>query len=290
MRLDYLLLYLSCISAAMLSSCGDGGKSALIAQRDSLLYINDTQQKQIEYFNLFMSTVSSSIDSIANEESMLFVCHDQEKTLTKKEITQRIKALGQLIERQKLRIVQLEDSLKLQSAGKENVVKLQNIITYLSVQLEEKEREIDELRNNLAKTRHSISKLRSDVKALNDSVVVMEKRTATMDNTLSVQDAIINEGFFKIGTKKELESLGIISKGGLFKKQKLHYEKFSETVFTSIDIRNFLEIQLNSKNPKILTPVANGSYEFIKNGNKTTLRILNPTTFWEVSKYLVIQL
>lgn len=283
-----------CISCVILTlwicSCVDGGKSDLVAERDSIISVNKEQKRQLEELKLFVNIVSSSIDSIANEESMLFVSHDPERTLSKKEIKERIEVFAELIERQKLRITELEDSLKIKMRNKEDITKLQNIISYLNIQLEEKNREIEVLRNDLEKKKSNIKQLHSKVKVLKDTVVIMEEKTLVMDKVLSTQDAIINEGYFKIGTKKELEKAGIISGGNLFKKQKLNYENFSNDNFARIDIRDFSEIEINSKKPKILTPVAPGTYELISRGDKTILKILNPNAFWEVSNYLVIQL
>ena len=74
--------------------------------------------------------------------------------------------------------------------------------------------------------------------------------------------------------------------------EKSEYSNVDKTKFMKVDIRKFRSIQLKSNNPKILTPMPNtSSFHFDDNldGN-VTLIIDNPTKFWSVSNYLIIQL
>ena len=57
-----------------------------------------------------------------------------------------------------------------------------------------------------------------------------------------------------------------------------------------IDIRTDKEIKLYSKRAELLTTHPAGSYELVKDAKgQLTLKITNPTEFWSVSRYLVIQ-
>ena len=59
--------------------------------------------------------------------------------------------------------------------------------------------------------------------------------------------------------------------------------------FTKIDIRVDKGIKLYSKSAKLLTNHPACSYSLDKDASGMyTLRITNPTTFWSVSKYLVV--
>ncbi len=264
---------------------------ALIAERDSIRSINDQQQQQLDELNLFVTTISSSLDSIATQESLLFVSSDPERTLTKKDIRERIEALEQLIGRQRQRITALEDSIRLRGMGDSlKLDKFQSIISFLKVQLGEKDKEIAKLREDVSRKNKRITKLQSSVEELSSNIATLEQKTAVLDKALTTQDEMINKCYLKIGTKKELEQAGIITKGNIFKKAKLNYTNFANANFNEVDIRNLKEITINSKNPKILTPVTAGTYELAGNGYNTILRILNPTKFWEVSNYLVIQI
>ena len=65
---------------------------------------------------------------------------------------------------------------------------------------------------------------------------------------------------------------------------------FNKDYFTPIDIRYDKEIKLYSKNAKVLTTHPAGSYALEKDSNgQYEIHITNPTKFWSVSKYLVVQ-
>ena len=67
-------------------------------------------------------------------------------------------------------------------------------------------------------------------------------------------------------------------------------DDFNKDYFTQIDIRDTKEIKLYSKSAKLLTTHPEGSYVLAKDAKgQYVLRITNPTEFWSVSRYLVIQ-
>ena len=78
---------------------------------------------------------------------------------------------------------------------------------------------------------------------------------------------------------------------GLFKKgQVLKDSDINKDYFTQVDIRTTKEIKLYSKRAELLTTHPSGSYELVKDDKgQLTLKITNPTEFWSVSRYLVIQ-
>ena len=77
----------------------------------------------------------------------------------------------------------------------------------------------------------------------------------------------------------------ILEKGDVLKSA-----DFNKDYFTQIDIRTDKEIKLYSKRAELLTTHPAGSYELVKDAKgQLTLKITNPTEFWSVSRYLVIQ-
>ena len=134
-----------------------------------------------------------------------------------------------------------------------------------------------------------LSSVQSSVSSLSETNTQLADKVERQVQALSVQDEIINEGYVKIGSKKELEAAGLLS-GGFMKKTKVNYDNLQKNVFNKIDIRNYKEVTISSKNPKILTKMPASSYSLTKNGNGTsTLKILDPTAFWSVSNFLIIQ-
>lgn len=88
-----------------------------------------------------------------------------------------------------------------------------------------------------------------------------------------------------IASKKELEKRGIIKKGRLIAQNALDRSKFAK-----VDIRKLREISFSARKPKLLTTMPESSYELTTDGNQNyTMKITNPTAFWSISNYLVIQ-
>ena len=103
-------------------------------------------------------------------------------------------------------------------------------------------------------------------------------------------DKALNAAWFVYGTKKELKEQGIVDERFLAKDRVLQNSDFNKDYFTQIDIRKDKIIKLHSKSAKLLTTHPDGSYEFIKDEKEQqVLLIEDPTEFWSVSRYLVIQ-
>lgn len=101
---------------------------------------------------------------------------------------------------------------------------------------------------------------------------------------------MLNEGYVKAGTKKELQAAGLLLSSGLFGKKKLDVSNLNPEQFTKIDIREFQELKIAGKKPKILTQMPESSYRFDSHSDgTTTLVITDPLKFWGISNFLVIE-
>ena len=78
---------------------------------------------------------------------------------------------------------------------------------------------------------------------------------------------------------------------GLFKKGDVMEDSgFNKDYFTQIDIRNINEIVLGTKKAKVLTTHPEDSYTVVEGGDgMLTLKILDSTKFWSVTRYLVVR-
>ena len=113
---------------------------------------------------------------------------------------------------------------------------------------------------------------------------------ASQKTTIAEQDQAIHEAFVTIGTSKDLKARGLLT-GGFLAKKRVDVSKLSGSGFTKVDIRNYNDIVLKSKKPKIMTQMPSDSYSLRDNGNgTTTLHINDANRFWSVSKYLVVKL
>lgn len=258
----------------------------LQARVDSLLLVNDSLAEQQKEISDFLEIITESLDSIAEQENYIRAVSKgiEGKKMSRSEIKQSLSEFAQLLERQRNRIAQLEDSLA--NRG-ESFEKLGNIINYLNHQIDEKNRNISALQKELNQGKVQIKKLNETVEQLslaNDSLV---NTIQQQEQALVVQSEVINEGYFLVGTQKELKEAGVIT-GGIIKK-KLNISNLGNVGFTKVDISQFTRLEINSKKIKILTQMPQSSYTITSTGGQCILEIIDPPSFWSVSNYLVIQ-
>ena len=265
-------------------------------ERDSLIIENQANKEELSELNSIISTVSAGLDSIAIQEGILYSGKTRDGVaLNRNQIIANINSMAEILKRQREKIQSLQDSLAMRSANpnksSQSIEKLQNVIAFLNKQLAEKDNEIQSLRRDVNSKNKDINQLRTSLSDMRNRAEKAENRTQVVTQALAKQDEIINECYIKIGTKKQLVASGLL-KGGFLQKKKVNYEDVDKSKFNAVDIRKFREVTLKSNNPKILTPQpSNNSFHFEENGDGTcTLVITNPTQFWSVSNFLIIQL
>lgn len=262
-----------------------------VAERDSILQDNKNKTQQLDELNGVLSAIAIGLDSIAVQENLLFNSSGRDGVrLDKHEIAARLNGMADILARQRAKIQALQDSLANRKTS-QSVEHLQRVVEFLNQQLAEKDQVIKSLRADLNNSKKDITQLRASLSDMKNRAVKAENKTQVLTTALSKQDDVINECYVRIGTKKQLLASGLL-KGGFLQKKKVNYEDVDKSKFNAVDIRKFREITLKSNNPKILTPQpSNRSFHFEESGDGScTLVITNPTLFWSVSNYLIIQL
>ena len=281
-------LIISALSTILLLSCSgskDYEKLLLSLRLDSISRVNEQNVRDLAEVNSIVNIISDELDSIAIMEDMIHFnpLGTEGRKPTKSEMRERLKAFSQMLERQKIRISLLEDSL---SALNGYAVS----ITLLNSQLEEKDNTINSLMAELNVRNANIAKLQNDIQELSSENEELVLKTETQQKALEAQDAFINEGYVRIGSKKELQNAGLITGGGFLSKTRVNNSNMDVSLFQKVDIRQVTQLNIPSKSFKILTSIPESSYSIEKVGKeKSVLKILNPTQFWSVSRYLIIQ-
>lgn len=265
--------------------------SSYMQERDSIMQENKAKTQQLDELNSVLATIATGLDSIAIQENILFNNKGRDGVmLNRQQIAANLKGMADILARQRVKIKMLQDSLANKKSS-QGVERLQKVVEFLNQQLAEKDQVIQSLRADLNNSKKDITQLRASLSDMRTKANNAEQKTKVLTKALSKQDEIINECYVKIGTKKQLSAAGLL-KGGFLQKKKINYEYVDKSKFNAVDIRKFREITLQSSNPKILTPQpSNRSFHFEESGDgNCTLVITNPTLFWSVSNFLIIQL
>ena len=275
------------VLAIVMTACGYEQRIAsLEAERDSLSIAGELQTEELNTLSAYVADIAMSLDSIAIQEQVLLSNRDRDGYfLSRRQIRENLTYFSELIERQRERISMLEDSLAIRG---ESVANLKSIVSFLSEQLKEKELEINKMRGVVNQQKRTIQKLETEAVTMQQKIDTLNQKIEFQQEALVVQDQTLNEGFVRVGTKKELIQAGLL-KGKLLSKKGVN-ENLDPSQFMVVDIREFVEMDMVARKVSILTPMPANSYRVTLHANGTaTLNILNPTRFWSLTNYLIIQ-
>ena len=284
-----IALVLSSISF-VLYSCGNSNKEILrlVEERDSLRQAQKVQEGKLDNYSKTIETLNATLDSIAYQENMLFISNG-EIPVTKEDVRHNLMRFEALLKKQTEKIKLLEKQLA--ESNDSNTHSL-SLIAHLKEQINEKNLRIAQLMGELEKKNMSIACLqelvesqKTTINTQSATISELNQRTQRQSEALARQDAILNNGYVLIGSKDDLKRKGILKKGKIVADASLDRNKFAK-----IDIRKWREINFTAKRPRILTNMPSSSYEITTTGNRNfTLTVKNPSDFWRISSYLIIQ-
>ena len=275
------------VCAAMLASCDGfkGGSKDLKAENDSLLMELNQRNAELDDMMGTFNEVQEGFRKINAAESRVDL---QRGTITEKsasakqQIASDIEFISKQMEENKAQIAKLQAQLK---NSNYNSTQLKKAVEALTAELNAKQQRIEELQTELASKNIRIQELDAAVSDLSVAKETLTAENEAKAKTVAEQEKSLNAAWFVFGTKSELKAQKILQSGDVLKSA-----DFNKDYFTQIDIRTTKEIKLYSKRAELLTTHPSGSYELVKDDKgQLTLKITNPTEFWSVSRYLVIQ-
>ena len=282
------------VCAAVMASCDSfsgGSKDQLKAENDSLLMELTQRNAELDEMMGTFNDISEGFRQINAAESRVDL---QRGTITensasaKQQIASDIEFISKQMEENKAQIAKLQAQLK---NSNYNSAQMKKAVAALTAELNAKQQRIEELQTELASKNIRIQELDAAVTDLNAVKSELTAENEAKAKTVAEQDKALNTAWFVFGTKKELKDQKILSGSGLFKKGSVLKDgDVNKDYFTQVDIRTTKEIKLYSKDADILTTHPTGSYALEKDDKgQLTLKITNPTEFWSISRYLVIQ-
>ena len=279
------LLLIAC--AAMLVSCEQMFKGSKVSEEDakldslqSLLDQKDTElNEMMDAFN----EIQEGFDAINEAEGRVnLLSENAEGNDVQANIAENMEFIENTLLENRRKIEDLQQKLKSSSV---NASKMQAAINKLTEQLEQKTKELDDLRQQIAERDIKIVELGQSVQNLQEENSQVRAESEMNAEIAKNQDAQLNTAWYMFGTTKELKQHRILVDGDVLKSK-----DFDADYFTKIDIHKVNVIPLNSKSAKLLTTHPEGSYSLLKDSKgEYTLRITNAAEFWSVSKYLVIR-
>jgi Chromosome segregation ATPases len=290
-------IFIITVSLAFLfTSCVESSKKYRELNSQLQLLEQTSKEKAAEMEEIFsiLNEVESGLRSIREAENILIIQSQQGRTEvlpgTKEQIKTDMAAISETITKYKNEIEKLKNDNRVASA------QFKKRLEVLTQELDEKSRLIEDLSKQIEERETQLKIKSAQVATLDRTVAVLRSEVTALGleseaqkETIRSQVQELNSAYYIAGTKKELIEAKVMTRGGLFSKAKVSYLA-EQSSFVKIDIREVSEINLNTQRAKILTTHPAGTYYLYPDANgMQVLKISNTDSFWEHTKYLVIQ-
>ena len=253
----------------------DGG------QNDSLQRIIEQKDNEINEIMATLNEIQEGFREINEAEGRVSVAKAGERADKAQLIRENIQFISQRMAQNRELLKKLKEQLNGSTLKGDQ---LQKAIENLTQELQDKDTQLTQLRDELDKKDIHIAELDETIANLNTDVENLRTEGEQKTQTINTQDKQLNTAWYVFGTKKELKEQGVLNEGHVLR------GNFNKNYFTKVDIRQFSDLKLYSKDVKLLTTHPSSSYQLVRDANKQySLRISNPQLFWSTSKYLVVQ-
>ena len=263
----------------------------LLAERDSLYTEVVAAKGGFDQALTTINEIENALESVRAAEGIIMM--ENEEGNTNKAVSE-INAIQQTLQENRNKIAELEKQLANQGVQSKA---LNQTVSRLKKQLEEKDSYINSLKEELQQSRQQIadlntqvSDLHENIDSLNENIDVLSVQNAAQQATIENQDAALNTVWVCIATPQVLKEKGIV-KGGLFQANEISNKGFDQHQFMQADKRELTNVPLNTKRATIITTHPEDSYEIVEDENKSkVLNIKDKEAFWSISKYLVVSI
>ena len=283
---------ISIACALFIGSCASGPSPAETS-RDKALVENASLKNELQNRDSLITGMALAFDDIEKNIEMM---DDQQRVINsqtsegelghdkRERIVQKLQLVNGLMKDSRERIAELTkrlDKSKFESTG------LRKKLKELDMRLASRDSSITSLKDELLAKDFKINQV-------NDQLSAIEMDVAMYEATIQQQEHELNKAYYAMGTFKELEDRGVLTKEGgvigIGRKEALR-EDVATTEFKEVDKRDLKRIPLNNASKAVLvTEHPSKSYEMVEENDKFAyLDIKDPEEFWRLSKYMVVE-
>jgi chromosome segregation ATPase len=272
----------------VVSACSTGGEEyeKVKLENEELIAKARKDSLYIVSMNAEMEELYANLDSMRAQEERIRAAAAKMRSgsMTGRDgtptIDQSFAELERLNAENQQRIADLQN--KLNKAGKENSF-LKRMVDELQKTVQDKEVQIQDLQVQIAS-------LQEEVRDLQSKYVTQVEVTERTQAELTETQTELFTAFYAIGTRKDLETRGVIDAKGLFNKRRSMNSNMDNSKFTQIDFREESQIVVGKykvKNIDLLPARLSSSYELVEEGGDVIIKIKDGRTFWK-NRYLAI--
>ena len=285
-RIIYIFIALLALSTAI-TSCETKKEQETVSKStaDSLGGVISEKEKELNDMMATLGEIQDGFRKINEAQGRITIERRQGEQNQRQAILEDMQVIQQTMQLNKQLISNLRQQLKESDATNSQLkATLEQTIASMTAQMEELQSQITDLRAQLAAKDIVIAEKENQIDELQTNVNDLTAENDSRAHTISAQDKDLHTAYYVFGTKKELKAENILKDGEV-----LQQGNFNKDYFTKIDIRVDKVIKLYSKSAELRTTHPAGSYSLEKDSKGLyTLRIVDATKFWSISKYLVI--
>jgi len=265
-------------------SCGNNQEAEQLQKENERLRTESAfKDSAIKKFTRSFNQIIDNLNFITETEKSIVLKVKKNKKLLaddKKKIEEDVKMISTLIQQNK----NIADTMKRHfSMNQLNFTEFDKMFENLNCQIEDKNNEINLLRNNLGEADVAFNTFDDLFDKLTTVNVEMETKINQQQATIEKQEQQLNTAYYIFGTHKELKEAGVLAKAGLTRIEN-PVKNFNTSKFIKIDLRQAKSINIWSSTFRVITNHPPDSYKAEKN----SLLITNPDEFWKLTKYLVV--
>lgn len=282
------LLTLAIAVVAIFSSCNKDVEKMAISQqqlRDSVDAVVAAKDAEIEMLFQQLNEIETNLSTISTKYKNVDKMKSKSGEVSsdmRTRISEQIQDINEMLSQNKAKIASLSGQIAKDS---KQTKQLNEFVAKLEARITEQEQQIQSLTEELQQKKIVIENL-------NKNLDELTKQNRLQEEMIVKEQESKNAAYYVIGSKSELLEQQIIDRKGGFigigRKTVVNADVSLEK-FNKIDIRSVSEIPLTGAKIQILTPHPSSSYQLQGDPKRpSSLRILNPASFWQQSKFLII--
>jgi len=279
--------------AFLSASCveNSGKYKAAVAQRDSLAIEKQVLDSNYNQTLSLLNEIEAGFVVISQNEKQMHLNlegTEGKRTTQRDQIVAQMTAIKESMEQNKAKIAELRN-LEAKKRKANNLLANEN--TLLSETIIRLQNKMDEQGLQIQALQTELVQKNIVIDELNTTVNNQQNELERQQTTISEQVTDKNTVWYCVASTKQLKEAKIVTDAGLFQSGKVMKNDFDKKAFTQIDLRSISSIPTNSTSVKILSSHPQSSYRLVIGANKKiTITITDPTSFWSVSKYLVVKI
>ncbi len=264
----------------MVACTGRNANEQAVAQVDSLRHVIVRQDSLVNDIFSSLDQIVANLQQIRMRENLIATRIDAQDRCGR--ISGDIAAIDSLLRENKIKLLALEHDMERLRSTHLNVTKLECLIGQLTAHMESDDTDIQNLKHELEMKNRQVRNLSGQVEGL-------ELREEKLEAEIAESATQLNKAYYIADSRKNLFAKGIIVRTGLVAKAVKVNDNCSLDPFIRSDIRSLNQIQVDGREPALVSTHPAGSYEFnTDKAGQTWLYILKRNEFWRYTKVLVV--